>query len=64
MDFREIDRILQAEFATKKVAAENIAAENLKRFMLTQSLINLMQLNAVLFLRFQSAKAELKAIKI
>ena len=31
MDFREIDRLLQAEFASKKIAAENIAAENLKR---------------------------------
>ena len=31
MDFREIDRILQAEFASKKVAAENLAAENLKK---------------------------------
>ena len=31
MDFREIDRILQAEFASKKVNAENLAAENLKR---------------------------------
>ena len=31
MDFREIDKILQAEFATKKVNAENLAAENLKK---------------------------------
>ncbi len=31
MDFREIDKILQAEFASKKVAAENLAAQNLRK---------------------------------
>lgn len=31
MDFREIDKILQQEFASKKVNAEKLALENLKR---------------------------------
>lgn len=61
MDFRQIDRDLQAEFATKKMTAEKISAQNLARAKSNLKFIKLDSLERELVLEISKCKSKTKS---
>ena len=63
MDFREIDKILQQEFASKKVSAEKLALENLRKANVNPVYRQLDSLERQLVLELSKSKSKSESSK-